>query len=111
MKLNSRKIIALVACLVVSVALCTPAMAQDAGALYKSKCASCHAADGSGNTPVGTKMGVKSFAAPEVAKNSDAQWTEITKKGQGKMPGYDGKLTDDQIKDLVKFCRDLSKGK
>ncbi len=107
MKLNSRKIIALVALLVVSVALCTPAMAQDAAALYKSKCASCHAADGSGNTPVGTKMGVKPFSAPEVAKHTDAEWTEITKKGAGKMPGYDGKLTDDQIKELIKFCRSL----
>jgi len=109
MRLNARKLILVILCLFVSAALCTSAIAQDNAALYKTKCASCHAADGSGNTPVGTKLGVKSFAAPEVAKHTDAEWTDITKKGQGKMPSYDGKLSDDQIKDLIKFCRGLVK--
>jgi cytochrome c6 len=84
---------------------------DDAAALYKAKCASCHAADGSGDTPVGKKLGVKAFNAPDVAKNSDAAWTEATKKGKGKMPAYEGKLTDDQIKELVKYMRGLAKGK
>jgi mono/diheme cytochrome c family protein len=54
---------------------------------------------------------VKAFSDPEVAKSSDAAWIEATKKGKGKMPAYDGKLTDDQIKDLVTFIRGLAKGK
>ena len=52
-------------------------------------------------------MGVKSFTDPDVAKNTDQSWFEATKKGKGKMPGYDGKLTDDQINDLVKYIRGL----
>jgi mono/diheme cytochrome c family protein len=28
-------------------------------------------------------------------------------KGKGRMPAYDGKLTDDQIKQLVKYIRSL----
>lgn len=88
------------------------ALAQDdAAALYKAKCSSCHGADGKGDTPVGKKLGVKAFSDPEVAKNSDQAWFETTKKGKGKMPAYDGKLTDPQINDLVKFMRSLAKNK
>jgi cytochrome c6 len=84
------------------------AMAQDdAAALYKSKCQVCHGADGKGDTPAGQKMGAKDFHSPEVAKMSDAELLEAVKKGKGKMQGYEGKLTDDQIKELVKYIRSL----
>lgn len=83
-----------------------PAAADDAAALYKSKCQVCHAADGKGS-PAGQKMGAKDFQSPEVAKQSDADLIKVTKEGKGKMPKYDGKLTDDQIKQLVKYIRSL----
>jgi mono/diheme cytochrome c family protein len=82
------------------------AAADDAAALYKSKCQICHGADGKG-TPAGQKMGAKDFQSPEVAKQSDAELIKVTKDGKGKMPKYDGKLTDDQIKGLVKYIRSL----
>lgn len=86
------------------------AAAQDTPeALYKAKCAVCHAADGSGNTPAGKKMEVQDFKAPEIAKLSDQIFFDITKKGKGKMPAYEGKLTDTQINDLVKYIRALGK--
>lgn len=85
-----------------------PAAAQDsAEALYKSKCAACHGADGTGNTPAGKKVGAKDFHSPEVAKMTDAELFDITKNGKEKMPAYDKKLTDQQIKDLVKYIRAL----
>ena len=80
---------------------------DDTAALYKSKCQVCHGADGKGDTPAGQKMGAKDFRSPEVAKMSDAEMIEAVKKGKGKMQGYDGKLTDDQIKALVKYLRSL----
>jgi mono/diheme cytochrome c family protein len=83
------------------------ARAQDAEALYKSKCQACHGADGKGDTPAGKKLGVKDFHSPEVVKMSDTELFEATKNGKGKMPKYDGKLTDDQIKELVKYIRSL----
>jgi len=82
------------------------AAADDAAALYKSKCQICHGADGKGS-PAGLKMGAKDFQSPEVAKQTDAELIKITKEGKGKMPKYDGKLTDDQIKQLVKYIRSL----
>jgi cytochrome c6 len=75
--------------------------------LYKAKCAVCHGPDGKGDTPMGKKLAVKGFQSPEVAKESDTELFDITKKGKGKMPGYDKKLTDDQIKELVKYIRSL----
>lgn len=80
---------------------------DDAAALYKSKCQVCHGADGKGDTPAGKKIGAKDLHAPEVAKMSDAELIEIVKKGKEKMPAYAGKLTDDQIKGLVKYIRSL----
>jgi mono/diheme cytochrome c family protein len=89
-------------------ALTTCAYAQDdAAALYKTKCQVCHGADGKGDTPAGKKLGAKDFHSPEVAKMSDAELIEAVKKGKGKMQAYEGKLTDDQIKDLVKYIRSL----
>lgn len=85
-----------------------PALADDTAALFKTKCQVCHGADGKG-TPAGQKMGAKDFQSPEVQKASDAELIKVTKEGKGKMPKYDGKLTDDQIKDLVKFIRTLGK--
>jgi mono/diheme cytochrome c family protein len=79
---------------------------DDAAALYKSKCQVCHGPDGKG-TPAGEKMGVKDFHSPEVAKLSDDELIKATKEGKGKMPKYEGKLTDDQIKSLVKYIRTL----
>lgn len=82
------------------------AAADDAEALYKSKCQICHGADGKGS-PAGQKMGVRDFHAPEVAKQSDAELIKITKEGKAKMPKFEGKLTDDQIKGLIKFIHGL----
>jgi mono/diheme cytochrome c family protein len=56
---------------------------------------------------MGKKLGVKDFRSPEVSKLSDAELFDITKKGKNKMPSYDKKLTDDQIKDLVRYVRSL----
>lgn len=104
--ISYRNVLALILMFAVAALMSSSAIAQTAD-LYKTKCAACHGADGKADTPIGKKMGVKSFADPEVAKNSDQTWFEITKNGKGKMPGYNGKLTDDQIKDLVKHIRAL----
>ncbi|HKF03060.1 MAG TPA: cytochrome c [Candidatus Sulfotelmatobacter sp.] len=80
------------------------AVAQDAAATYKAKCAMCHGADGKGG-----KMGTKDFASPEVKSMTDAQLTEAITKGKGKMPAYEGKLKDTEIKDLVTYIRSMAK--
>lgn len=106
MKLARSVTVALFVVFVFALASCAYAQ-DDTAALYKSKCQVCHGPDGKGDTPAGKKVGAKDFHSPEVAKMSDAELFEITKKGKDKMPSYDKKLTDDQIKALIKFIRSL----
>jgi cytochrome c6 len=91
-------------------ALSVPAMRAQGNAesLYKGRCAGCHAADGSGSTAAGKAMGVHDFRSPEVQKMTDAELTEIIAKGKNKMPKYEGKLKDSEIKDLVAYVKELS---
>ncbi len=91
--------------LVLSISL--SAQAQDAAATFKSKCAACHAADGTGS-PTGKKMGAHDFTAADVQKMSDAELTDIITNGKNKMPKY-GSLKPEEIKGLVAYIRTLKK--
>lgn len=94
---------------VLAVVLCIPlsAGAQDASALFKSKCAGCHGADGTGSA-MGKKMGVHDFTSPEVQKMSDAELVDIITNGKNKMPKY-GSLKPEEVKGLVAYIRTLKK--
>ncbi len=93
-----------------AVSLAIPAMGQQNGeAAYKAKCAMCHGADGLGATPAGKAMKVRSLKSDEDVKATDAELFKDTKEGVGKMQGYAGKLTDDQIHDVVAYIRTLQK--
>lgn len=84
------------------------AQAQAAGDLYKTKCQACHGPDGTGNTPMGKKLGTHDFHSPEVQKMTEAQIIEVITKGKEKMPAYGaGKLTADQIKGLAGYVHEL----
>jgi cytochrome c6 len=89
--------------------LAAPAKAQDAPTLYKSKCATCHGADGKGNSAVGKQLGARDFTSPEVQKETDEELIEIVTKGKGKMPAYGSSLKEPQVKGLVAYIRDLAK--
>jgi cytochrome c6 len=85
----------------------TSSPAQSGGDTFKAKCAMCHGADGKGATAMGKTLGLKDLGSAEVQSQSDADLTNIITNGKGKMPKYDGKLTKDQISDVVKFIRTL----
>lgn len=83
--------------------------AQTGADVYKAKCQMCHAADGSGNTPAGKAMKAVPFNSPDVIKKSDLDLIAIVTHGEGKMPAFEGKLTDAQIKQVVAYIRILQK--
>ena len=86
------------------------AVAQEPGAdVYKSKCQSCHGAQGTPNPGIAKAMGVKPVSDPDVKSMSEAQMIAETTDGKGKMPAFKGKLTDAQIKDSVAYFRSLAK--
>jgi cytochrome c6 len=83
------------------------AFGADAAALWSQNCASCHGKDGSGNTAMGKKLGVKDYTKEQGF--SDAEATNVIKNGKGKMKAYKGKLSDADVKALVAYVRGLKK--
>ena len=95
-------LVTLLACGLITVCA-APAVAQDAAATYKSKCALCHGPEGKGG-----KMGTRDFSSPEVKAESDVQLAEIITNGKGKMPRYGGKLKGTEVTELVTYIRSLA---
>ena len=85
----------------------SPVAPADAAATYKSKCASCHGANGSGQTATGKAMKLRDLRSPEVQGQSDDQLLAIISKGKGKMPGYEKPLGAATCKALVAHMRTL----
>jgi mono/diheme cytochrome c family protein len=83
------------------------AFGADASALWGQHCASCHGKDGSGNTAMGKKLGVKDYTKEQGF--SDAEATNVITNGKGKMKAYKGKLSDADVKALVAYVRSLKK--
>ena len=78
---------------------------------FKSSCAMCHGADGSGNTPVGKSMRIPDLHSTEVQNQSDAQLGEVISNGKNSMPPFKGTLSPEQIHDLVTHVRELARKK
>jgi mono/diheme cytochrome c family protein len=101
MKLTTSVILAII------IASSGAAFGADAGALWAQNCASCHGKDGSGNTTMGKKLGVKNYTKEQGF--SDAEAASVIKNGKGKMKGYKDKLSDADVKALVAYVRSLKK--
>ena len=99
-----RKIIAFAAIIIASAGI---GLAADAAANWAQSCASCHGKDGSGNTMMGKKLGLKDYTKDQGF--SDAEATNVIKNGKGKMKGFKGKLSDADIKALVGYVRSLKR--
>jgi cytochrome c6 len=85
------------------------ALAQAPADIYKAKCAMCHGADGTAQTPAGKAMKARDFHDPDVIKATDADLTVAITKGRNKMPAYGTQYSADQIKGLVAYVRDMQK--
>jgi cytochrome c6 len=80
--------------------LAMPLLAADGAATFKAKCAGCHGADGTKSMPA---MGVKPINTPDVkSKGAATLKTEIS-TGVGKMPGFAGKLSPDELSAVTDY--------
>lgn len=93
------------ACSLLLVVALPMAAFADGAAIYKTKCAPCHGADGSGQTPVGKSMKVRDLRSAEVQKLSDPEITRVLMDGKGKMPA--SKLAAADIKAVIGFIRTM----
>ena len=101
MKLTTSVILAII------IASSGAAFGVDPAALWGQHCASCHGKDGSGNTTMGKKLGVKDYTK-EQGGFSDAEAANVVKNGKGKMKAYK-QLSDADVKALVAYVRSLKK--
>jgi mono/diheme cytochrome c family protein len=81
----------------------------DAAKVFKTNCALCHSADGSGDSPTGKALKAKDLRSDEVQKSSDADLTSIIAKGKTKMPAFGSKLSPEVVQSLVGYIRQLAK--
>jgi mono/diheme cytochrome c family protein len=89
------------------------ASAADAKQNWTDHCASCHGADGKGQTKMGQKLGVKDFTDAKV--QADLKDDAATKAIKDGLKDADGKtqmkpfdtLSDDELKALVAYIRGL----
>jgi cytochrome c6 len=88
-------------------ALAGVARAEDAAAIYKTKCATCHGATGAADTGMGKTMKLRALGSADVQKQTDDELNTIITKGKAKMPAYGAKLTPADVTGLVKFIRTL----
>ena len=87
----------------------TSRAAEDGAALYKTKCAMCHGANGEGKPA----LKAPSLVSDEAKKMSDADMTDMIANGGKEKKAthaFSKKgVTDDQVKALVGFIRELQK--
>jgi cytochrome c6 len=99
------------AVLLLAAAIAAPSLvrADDAAALWASKCAMCHGQNGT-PTMMGKKNGAADYtSAADQAKFTDAEAIAAITAGKGKMKSFGDKLTPDQVKALVAYVRSLKK--
>jgi cytochrome c553 len=90
--------------------------AVDAKTNYNKYCRICHGEDGKAQTGMGKTLKIRDFTDPKVQESfTDEKITKTIKDGVKKddrvvMKSFSDKLSDDEIKALVKYVRDF-KGK
>lgn len=77
--------------------------ADDAKAIYDSKCAMCHGTDGVAKA---MGKGSKNFNDPAYTASVD-EISKVTLEGKGKMPKMEGKLTAEQVKAVAEYIKTL----
>ena len=80
-------------------------------ATYIKICAACHGKTGLGDGPKAKslKTAPTNFTKAESQNQTDGEHFYKTKTGRGDMPKYEGKLSDDDIWNVVNFVRTLKK--
>lgn len=77
--------------------------------IYSEQCANCHKEDGTGGgiDIEGKKIKAPNFTSERQKKEPDSDYIEAIENGEKEdgMPAFKGKLSDGEIKNLVKYIR------
>ena len=107
MKIRHTRFLALAA---VSLLSAQRGKAATGKSIFDEKCR-CHGENGHGQTPAGKALNGKNLNSKEVQNQSDAELTAAIKKGKGKMPAFEGGLSDPDIHLVAAYVRTVAKKK
>lgn len=98
------------------VSLANPVRAEDGKPIFDKNCSTCHGPAGKGDGPAGKMLKPPPADLGTVTKTmSDADVAKVIKEGgksigkSASMPGFKGKLSDDQIQGLVQYVKGFGK--
>ena len=103
--------IAVFAASAILLASCPQARAEGSpgATVFKSKCALCHGADGTGNTTLGKQLQAANLRSKEVQKKTNAELHKVVHDGNGNMPPFADQLKDTEIDQVIKYVRTLGR--
>ena len=78
-----------------------------AATTFATRCALCHAADGSGETVIGKSAKTPDLRLPQVQQQPDARLEDVITHGSGAMPAFGTSLNSDDIHALVSYVREM----
>lgn len=79
--------------------------------MYKKRCASCHGKTGLGDGPISKRLETFSgdFSGKKYQSQTDGEHFYKTMFGKNEMPGYDGRINDEDIWNMVNYMRTFKK--
>lgn len=77
---------------------------ETGAAVFKKRCVMCHAEDGKGDTKAGKMMQTPDITATEWKNGKTAaDLVKTLREGLGKMPKFEGKLSDDELNAVSEY--------
>lgn len=93
-----------VGCLLATLAFALAQENEIGAAVYKKRCVMCHGEDGLADTKAGKMTQTPNIITAEWKNGKTAADLEKTlREGLGKMPKYEGKLSDDELKAVSEY--------
>ncbi len=90
----------------------SPALAQEDSPgkkVYDSKCLMCHGDDSKGDTKAGKMMKTPDLTAGSWKQGTSvAEVVKTLREGLGKMPKYEGKISEEDLKAVAEYTLKLS---
>ncbi len=77
--------------------------------IFEEQCVGCHGPDGHAQTEMGKKVKAADLTSSAVQQQSDSQLEKVIKDGKDKMPSFDQKLSDDEIRSVLAYIRRIGK--
>jgi cytochrome c6 len=93
-----------VLCLLMTLPLAVAEEEEVGAEVYKKRCAMCHGDDGVGDTKAGKMVKTPDInTVPWKNGGTPADFEKTLREGIGKMPKYEGKMSDEEIKAVTAY--------